>query len=280
MIIFPYIGGKNRMKNKIIQFLNTPHNNDCEACVGSASIALNKPPSKLETINDKCQHIINFLNVLRTRESELIRSVYLTPWSRDVFNLSNTNIELLDELEWARLFYVRVRQGHNSLPKQGSGWKFCKTFTNNFPHPPKAHKKAALGLFEIAERLLDFQVESLDILDFIEKYDFEGNLIYIDPPYLKQSRSTNTDFYNHELSYEDHEKLVKRIAMCKAKVLISGYKSELYFNHLKHFNFHEFKTEKASSSRNKTDRQTSECLWFNYGAQQMNLFDLMDSNNA
>jgi len=274
MIAFPYIGGKNKMKSKIIPFLNTPHKHYCEACCGSSSIALNKEPSELETINDKSKHIVNFFTVLKNNEEDLIRAIYLTPSSRDIFELSNTQIELLDNLEWARLFYVRVRQSVNSMPTVGAGWRFCKTFSSKHPHPPKSLKNAAFELFSVADRLLDFQIESLDLLEFIEKYDFSGNLIYIDPPYLKETRSTSKDFYEHELSYEDHEKLVKRIAVCNAKVLISGYKSDLYQNHLKKFNFHEFKEENVSSSRNSSSRKTTECIWYNYDLSQKNIYNL------
>lgn len=56
-------------------------------------------------------------------------------------------------------------------------------------------------------------------------------LIYCDPPYLAETRKGG-DLYDHELSAEDHKKLLDILASSKHMVMISGYRSTLYDDQL------------------------------------------------
>jgi DNA adenine methylase len=54
-----------------------------------------------------------------------------------------------------------------------------------------------------------------------------GTLFYLDPPYLHSTRAA-TDAYLHEMTEADHRELLDRLLLCRGKVILSGYPSDLY----------------------------------------------------
>lgn len=89
--------------------------------------------------------------------------------------------------------------------------------------------------------------------------------MYIDPPYLFSTRTRKQ--YSYEMSDEDHLELLDVICQSKAKILISGYDSELYNNKLKDWDRLEF----AATAEKGLKR--TEVLWLNYEPQtQIELF--------
>lgn len=74
--------------------------------------------------------------------------------------------------------------------------------------------------------------------DFISQTDlsFYGpsakTFIYLDPPYLMETRKTQQRLYNFELENDDHEKLLEMITSRSEMIMISGYKSDLYCDYL------------------------------------------------
>lgn len=52
-------------------------------------------------------------------------------------------------------------------------------------------------------------------------------LLYVDPPYLPETRSKRK-LYRYELTSRDHQRLLKALVRCRCAVAISGYASPLY----------------------------------------------------
>lgn len=68
--------------------------------------------------------------------------------------------------------------------------------------------------------------------DFLTSYEFRGTeLVYLDPPYLPDTKS-NRRYYRYEYSEDDHRELLGIITDLNCPVMISGYDSELYREHL------------------------------------------------
>jgi len=57
----------------------------------------------------------------------------------------------------------------------------------------------------------------------------DDTLIYLDPPYLMETRSCQRPIYRHEFTREQHERLLEMILECPCMVMISGYWSEQYY---------------------------------------------------
>jgi DNA adenine methylase len=103
-----------------------------------------------------------------------------------------------------------------------------------------------------------FTVIHGDAFAFLTSYPFTGSeLVYCDPPYLPETRS-RADYYRHELTRAEHEKLLKMLTALPCKVMLSGYDSPLYGQALTHWQRISYQT------MTRGGRLATEWLWFNY----------------
>ncbi|WP_345993739.1 DNA adenine methylase [Sulfurimonas sp. HSL-1716] len=268
-----YHGGKWKAAPKIIPYF-PPHTTYAEPYGGGASVLLRKPRSKNEIYNDLDGDIVNVFRVLRDKEAsqELIRLLQFTPFSRDEMILAWDDTE--DEIERARRTIVRSQMGFGSAgaTKGRTGFRGLDVYENSYSAPAKQFKELPYHLQAIIERLQGVVLENTDGLKIIEQADIESTLFYVDPPYMVHTRSSmksGAKYYRHEMTDEDHEELLKRILRAKANVLISGYKSDMYMDMLKDW---EFVTFESRSSSNKGTTMREECLWIKPSNTQRDLF--------
>lgn len=86
-----------------------------------------------------------------------------------------------------------------------------------------------------------------------------ASLVYLDPPYLQQSRSCQRRYYRHELlSVDDHKRLLDLARSLPCNVMISGYWSELYASILDGWRS-DFKW-----TVNRRGKSMKEWLWMNF----------------
>jgi site-specific DNA-adenine methylase len=84
-------------------------------------------------------------------------------------------------------------------------------------------------------------------------------LVYLDPPYLAETRRSKKDIYDHEFKTpEQHKRLLKLVLEMDCMVMISGYRSSLYDAMLPGWR----RIEKVVTLRNGI--KATECLWMNY----------------
>jgi DNA adenine methylase len=273
LMIYPYFGGKNSWLDFILPLLDVPCDEFIGTHAGSAAVEINRPPATLETLNDKDEHIYNFLDVLRRRPEELQHHLLLTPWSRREWQKSLGPIQELDELEWARLFYVRIRQSVNSQPiDKSQGWKVslrAKSGTGGVNNPPQVWQNAVAQLHEVGARLRNFQLECKSAEYVIARYDGPNALFFVDPPYVKRTRGRKTHRYNHEMTDEQHAELAEQLTAIKGKALLCGYDNPIYNGILKGWHKISFGEKLTPSSSRETTR--AEHVWLNYEppAQQL-----------
>ena len=101
------------------------------------------------------------------------------------------------------------------------------------------------------------QIEKMDALRLIERYNTPDALIYIDPPYVRSTRKSGA-LYVHEMTDEGQKKLLGLIASSRAKIIISGYDSEMYNEMLK-----GWRTDSTMSQTTSTET-AREKIWMNY----------------
>lgn len=71
----------------------------------------------------------------------------------------------------------------------------------------------------------------------------------------------------HEMTDTDHEELLKEILQNRAKIMVSGYESDMYNDYLKEWNKVYF------NSCAEQGRPRQEVVWINYEiGQQLTLF--------
>ena len=266
--LFRYPGSKWSIANWIIQHF--PANYEkmvyLEPFAGSGAVFFNKKPSAVETINDIDSDIVNFFKVLREYPEELKHQLELTPYSREEYCLS---CEQSDEpIEKARRFVIRTIQAIGAKPS--SGWRNHKQMKIG----GTACKWAGItDTIDAAVKRLRgdtthlVQIEHMDALKLISRYNYNDVIMYIDPPYMFSTRKCKR-LYSNELSDEKHLELLNLLKQSKASIILSGYSSELYNEYLDGWNTDETTTQTTSA------KKAREKIWMNYEApgEQLVLF--------
>lgn len=182
---------------------------------GSGAVFYNKRPGAVETINDLDGDIVNLFRVLRDNPKELKRLLTLTPYSREEYDRSFEPCE--DPLERARRYMVRTTQAIGAKMSNKCGWRNHKQMKIG----GAACKWAGITdtIDAAAKRLRGdtthlVQIESMDALRLIERYNNSDVLMYLDPPYVLDSRRSGK-LYRHEMSDDDHRRLLELI--CRSK---------------------------------------------------------------
>jgi DNA adenine methylase len=125
-----------------------------------------------------------------------------------------------------------------------------------------AWMSAVEGLPAVHARLRRVAILNRDALEVIRSQDGPQSCMYLDPPYLHQTRAA-TDTYRHEMSHADHCRLLDVLVKVKGKVLLSGYPSELYDETLAGWMRHTFQLPNNAAGGAKKGRET-EVVWCNY----------------
>jgi len=81
-------------------------------------------------------------------------------------------------------------------------------------------------------------------------------VVYCDPPYLLSTRQGRF-YYDHELTDQDHARLLALLQVLPCKVLVSHYPCELYGAALQHWRCIRYQTMTRGGKR-------LECLWCNF----------------
>jgi site-specific DNA-adenine methylase len=105
----------------------------------------------------------------------------------------------------------------------------------------------------------DYQVELVRCCAhrFLRNYDYQGReLVYCDPPYLLSSRTSNRR-YRFDYEEQDHIELLALLKTLPCNIILSGYPSSLYDNHLKGWQTMELQVMNQGGVR-------TEKLWFNF----------------
>lgn len=105
---------------------------------------------------------------------------------------------------------------------------------------------------------IDFEMIHGDAVNYLKSYRFIGKeLVYCDPPYLRETRKKPKRLYRYEYSRKQHEELLEILKSLKCKVMISGYKSTLYQESLNGWHTHSYQ---ASCQHGVA----TEWIWMNY----------------
>lgn len=229
-----------------------------EAFAGSGAVFFNKQPGAVETINDLDGDIVNLFCVLREHPDELKRVLSLTPYSREEYDRSFEPCE--EPVEKARRFMVKTTQAIGAKMDGKCGWR--------------NHKQMKIGgtackwggicdTIDIAAARLRgdtthlVQIEHMDALRLIERYNSKDALLYLDPPYVRSSRKSGR-LYKHEMDDTDQRHMLELVKKSKAKIVLSGYPSKMYDEAL--YGWNRFTTLSQTTSTEKAE----ECIWLNY----------------
>lgn len=86
----------------------------------------------------------------------------------------------------------------------------------------------------------------------------DDTLVYLDPPYLMETRSSQRQLYKYELPTDQHIRLLELIQGLTCMVMISGYYSDLYQQYLGDWRTITY------SAQTRGGRTATEYLWMNF----------------
>jgi len=286
-----YFGGKSTIIQDLLKIL-PEHRFYLELFGGSGALLFAKKPCEFEVFNDIDGELINFYNVLKDEEKfkKFYRKVYFTLYSREEFYKARDNIGNGDEVERAYNFFVACRQ---SFSGNFQSWSYAiKTIRGGLCEQTSKWISLINKLPEFHQRMIRVQIEKLDWYECLKKYaenwDYEDSVVYMDPPYIHETRSAGR--YRFEIDTSEHEKLVDWLlsSKCKVKVILSGYEHKIYEPLEKHgWKKIKIRTHCWAVGRTKAigllgqgagqDEKyyRTECVWINFNTfKQKTLFDL------
>jgi len=265
--LISYFGGKFPHLEWLISKFPKGNYHFVDAMCGSGNVALNID-YPLITINDLNEDVVNLFEVLRNNYDQFLRAVYFTPFSRtELFRIISGSYPDANKIERARRYFTRAQLGFGANGSQnrhhGFGSEY-KLHTSNFYRVDNwGLKLNKLPL--IVEKLRSFQIENKSIFDLFPKVNLPQTILYIDPPYSFQSRSSRKR-YTHEWNDDDHVRLAEMLKNANCLVAVSGYDSKFYADL-----FHDFYLSKNKPTRNSVKKKmVQECLWTNYNPDTLN----------
>jgi DNA adenine methylase len=262
-------GGKYYMAKKIISVM-PEHTHYLEAFAGGLSVLLNKPCDGIsETVNDLNGDLMNFWRVMSSPDmfEDFIKIVSMIPLGKPFFQAAKKSHPDEDRVTLAVKFFIRMRQS-----RQGLGMSYCtptKRTRGGMNENVSAWISAVEGLPEIHDRLRRVEVLSEDACAAIQRLDHPDLLVYCDPPYMSQTRSSPDLYGDYEMKYRQHEGLLNTLSQMKGKFILSGYPSELYKEYEEQYSWdrREFDVANSASGRQTKERKT-EVLWANFSIEE------------
>lgn len=254
--VIKYPGAKWSIAKWIIAHF-PEHHSYLEPYFGSGAVLFTKERSNIETVNDMDGDVVNLFDWIRNDPERLARAVYWTPYSREVYDRAWAAAKTeTDPFQRAVDFYARMMMGHGfRTTGEKVGWK------NDVQGREAAYAagywcKTPEVIFEAAERLRGVQIEHMDAINLIRRFNYPNVLIYADPPYLLSTRHGKQ--YKCEMTATDHARLLETLKAHKGPVLLSGYDSALYNDALRDWEREEIDTMAQTATKRR------EVLWMNF----------------
>jgi DNA adenine methylase len=254
-------GGKWYLARKIVALMPA-HTHYVEPYAGGLSVLLAKDPEGVsEVVNDIDGRLTNFWKVLQGDDTfdRFRRTLAAVPFSEAEWEAAI--LEDGDAVERAVRFFIHCRQSLAGRMDSFAPLRRTRT-RRGMNEQASAWLNAVDGLAEVHARLRRVAILNRDALDVIRQQDGPGTLYYLDPPYLTETRAAG-DVYAHEMTADQHARLLDTIRECEGRVMLSGYRSEMYDRRLSGWTRHEFELPNQAAG-GKKKRTMTECLWTNY----------------
>lgn len=223
---------------------------------GLAVLLANNREDISEVVNDLDGRLMNFWRGLQDpkRFEQFRRRVQVTPFSE-------VEYQEAEDLEDAASFFIRNRQ--SLAGRMDAFGSLSRTRTRRgMNEQASAWLSVVDGLLDVHKRLRGVVILNQPALDVIRTEDGPRTLFYLDPPYVASTRVAPA-VYRLEMTNRDHRDLLRLLETVEGKVMLSGYRSELYDEHLVGWTRHEFDVPNNAAG-GRTKKRMIECLWCNF----------------
>jgi DNA adenine methylase len=270
-------GGKKYLASKIVALM-PPHLHYVEPFFGGGRVLFAREPEDSrfwvssrsshrgvsELANDIDGRLMNFWRVLRNEDTfrRFQRAVEAIPLARQEWTDAHIyHPGTGDVVADAVAFFVDARQSRAANMK--SYTSITRTRTRRGMNGNVSEWLSAVdGLPDIHARLRRVAIENRPAVEVIRREDGLDTLFYCDPPYLHETR-TATTAYAFEMTEAEHRELLGVLLICRGKVMLSGYPSQLYDKELAAWSLHTFDLPNNAAGGKEKGRET-EVVWCNF----------------
>jgi DNA adenine methylase len=246
-------GGKAYLARRIIERMPR-HTAYVEPFGGMASVLLNKARSDVEVYNDRDPGKVAVMLAIRDRVDDFIEALQAIPYSLASFEAARS-ADPRDDFERAVAFFVRSRMSRGGL---ATAFSWSDRLRGGQAESLNAWETILSQLPAIAERLQGVRILNENAFDVIA--DAGDALLFVDPPYLSETRTARKAYGRFELSDDDHARLADLLNRHAGPVMLSGYPSEAYAEWFAGWTRHDFKIANHAG-QGKTKARRIESLW-------------------
>jgi DNA adenine methylase len=265
-------GGKAYLARRIVSCF-PEHETYVEPYAGGLNVLLNKPPCQVEIVNDIDPGLAMFWSVMAGYRCdsrhfwEMRDRLHFNKYTRETFAMAKLHIdhppwpiEVIDRATHAAFFLMKNRMSRGG---QGKEFGWSERLRNGKPGDLNAWETTLESLQEVANRMRHVAVGNRAALGLIRhEWDWR-TVLYLDPPYLHETRVTK-DAYRHEMTADDHAELLGALDETSATFFLSGYRSGLYDEAGLIHGWHRAEFDMPNhSSQTKTKQRRTEVLWSN-----------------
>jgi DNA adenine methylase len=210
-------GGKTVQRPWILANFPEDHRRYVEPFAGAATVLLYKPRSPEEFLVEADYWQATLLRVVRDDVKALVEALRPYGYNRETFNLA---LHKLNCDEWAG--DVELAALTWALKRTSRGGELREYSENPGRNAGLWWSNGLAKLDHISERFQGVQILHGDAFDWIPFLDHKSTFFYMDPPYHPLTRA-KIRLFRHELSREDHIRLIGMILTLSGRVCLSGY---------------------------------------------------------
>lgn len=293
--VLKWIGGKTQIISNVLELFPDKIRNYHELFIGGGSVLfgllslIEKGEINLEGniyIYDKNSDLINFYKNIQSNYNELhnYAKIYFNEYDGLTGTEVNRKPKNIEEAKTSKeSYYYWLRQKFNTMEKEFVEYSAIFLFLNktcfrgmyrvgpngyNVPygHYKKTPKLISLDeLKRISEMLSQVIFRESDFMESINEAK-EGDFVYMDPPYVPESKTSFVGYTKDGFNKELHEKLfeeTKNLDKRGVKFLMSNSNQKLVRDSLKEFKCEEIVARRAINSKNPSSK-TKEVLIYNF----------------
>jgi len=207
--IIAWPGGKRRLLKILLSDI-PEHTSYVEVFAGGAALLLAKEPARAEVLNDINGELVRLYRCVQHHLDELVRQFRWALASREMFRWAQMqHPDTLTDIQRAARFYY--------LQRLAFGGKVNgQTFGVNAGGPARINLlRMEEDLSQAHLRLARVTIECLPWRECIERYDRDGALFFLDPPYWR------TEGYGVPFGIEQYEQLAEAMRTMRGKAMLT-----------------------------------------------------------
>ena len=208
--VLKWAGGKRRLRFEMERLIPKDYLDRAyhEPFFGGGAIFFHFEPCR-GTINDVNKRLMSFYQVVKDSPRELIEEVSQYKYDKEQYYECRRmfNEDTLTPLQEAAILLYMNKTGYNGLYRVNSKGRYNVPF-GKFKNPAIVHEDRIMKASELFSHVDIYSERFNYVLDVAE----EGDIVYLDPPYLPLDPLSFTAYSTRGFGLDDHMVLMK---VCK-----------------------------------------------------------------